>query len=747
MKSTLLEKAASRILRTLPRGLGERAYGGGVYDERYSPESREDFVKAYVNRVWVQRCINLKANSVDQVDLEVKIKGEWYDLEALQEQTRPGNQGKRLLELLDRPTSRDPSTTFLSWSVKWGEIIGDWLWEIIPAADNSIAELFPLRPYSMRIRDADSESDTGGFRYWPEGAGNFVDYEAVDYEPNKVPAVTGTDDNPVALFGRYPSPIDEYYGMPPLRGAKDDVISEYYAVRYDHRFFRNSARPDIVVGFKQRLDVEQRAQNKEEWQNFKSVDNAHRAAILDGDPSVHLLSQNPRDIEYLDGRKLSREGQCGAFGVPPVLVGILDRATYSNYAEAKIIFWTETMIPLLDFFISWAKWTLLPFFPDIEDIRHRADKIPAVQEAEKYRSDRIIQEIEWGLSTPNEGREELGRDKVDAPEADQLHLQVRLVPLGSPASAGEAAPGVILPGTPGYVDPNAAVNGNGNGNGAVPAPVPPPAEPKKKVPASWKDAPDGIQAWLRQHDLLIERFSQRALTELQRHFSDQRSAVMKLIADADKAQPGDLEAAVGAHDWDADEKKLIKIVNAMVYGMSEEAIQLTNLLMSDTDLKQDELDPLVDKVLKQVMDRPDGIQQVSKRVKTDVTDQIREGLSHGLTHRDIATGGTFDVGPAGARDSVKVTIKGVQGVYEEYTTWQAERIARTEAGMAFNLASGTLMQDAGIEYVDIVDGDEDLDCSMANGARWTVDEYMTDPMAHPNCTRVGLPVINVPATT
>ncbi|HWC09513.1 MAG TPA: hypothetical protein VG458_10715, partial [Solirubrobacterales bacterium] len=147
---------------------------------------------------------------------------------------------------------------------------------------------------------------------------------------------------------------------------------------------------------------------------------------------------------------------------------------------------------------------------------------------------------------------------------------------------------------------------------------------------------------------------------------------------------------------------------------------------------------LIEQTVKDLANRKDGIQSVSGRVKDEVIDQVREGLSHGLTYRQIAEGGTFTSGVAGKGD---VTIKGITGVYDEYKTWQGERIARTEASVTFNKSSAALMRDAGITHVDISDGDTDEDCALANGSRWTMAKYESDPIAHPNCTRIGLPVL------
>lgn len=729
MRSSLLERLAMRVLGTEPQGRAR--FGASGIGEYYAPETREDFVKAYVNRVWVQRSVNYIANSVDKVPIECKVGGEWYSAEQAQDDLRPISDGRRLLELLDRPTSRDPATTFFSWSTKWGQIVGDWIWEIVPAVDGGIAELYPLFPHQMRRRE-------GGYRYWPEGAGDWVDYDEIEYAPGQKPPVIGANGDALAIFGRYPSPVDEFYGMPPLRGAKDDIISEYYAVRYDHRFFRNSARPDIVIGFKSKLDREQRRENKEAWDDFKGVESSHRAAVMDGDPSVTLLSQNPRDVEYQEGRKLAREGECGAFGVPPVLVGILDRATYSNYSEAKVIFWGITMVPLMDFNVSWAKWTLLPFFPDVEDIRHRCDQIPEVQEAEEWKHERARQDVAGGLITNDEGREEIGKDKLERPgETDVLRMPLSLVGVTSSDDAPEPEP------------PPPGESTNGNGNGAVSdeeaAQIVADAVNKGIKASSWRSTSEGVTAWLHQRGLLLERFSARAQTELSSHFRQVRDDVLGIVNSLEKAAT-DLEAALRAYDWDTNEKTLSQIVDALVTALADQALDLTQVLISTEKLDPVLKDTLITRTLTKLQARPDGIQQVSKRVKAEIIDQVRLGIEHGLTYRDIAKGGVFDVGPAGDREAEQLAIKGIQGVFDEYTTWQAQRIARTESAVTFNHAGAHLMREAGIKEVDIIDGEKDEACAAANGQRWTLEEYESEPIGHPNCTRVGLPVVEVPAS-
>lgn len=670
--------------------------GSGAYGERYEPESRREFVEAYRNRVWTHRCVNYISSAVTQVRMEVRVGDKWLD-------------EHRLINLLKRPNPRDPAQMFFEWTLRWAEILGEWQWEIVPARDGGIASLFPLRPYLVRIKP-NEKGQIAGYVYDPNEDGDVIEYGAVD--PAR-PARLKDGAKSIVIAGRYASPIDDFYGMGPLRAAKDDIISEYYGVRYDHRFFRNGGRPDLLLGFKNRQDNDQRRANKEEWASFKGVDNAHRAAIIDGDPSVHLLTQNQKDVEYLEGRYLSREGQCAAFGVNPVLVGDMRRATYSNFENAEPIFWLGTMVPKLEYLATWANFVLVPFYPDVEEFAFNTNEVPALARAEGWRSERIVGEIAGGVRTPDEGRVALGLEPTGEPDAERLYVPTKLKPLGEDE---EVKP-----------DP-----------GPTP-PTPPPAEDDPegegksiREPMARREKAT-VATWLRNALDAKRRFSERAFNEIAKHFSAQRKAVLAIIEGQEKS--AELERLLREYGWSDDAVEFHTIVEAMQAGLAEVAFKLTEPTLDHTPSAG-----LLERVIRGVANRPDGIASVSGRVKDEVLEQVRFGIEHGLTYRQIAEGGTFASATADAGD---VTLKGVQGVYEEYTGWQAERIARTEAGHTFNVASAGVMKDAGVEYVDITDGDEDGACAEWNGTRKTVAQYEGEPLGHPNCTRIGLPVIEI----
>jgi hypothetical protein len=118
----------------------------------------------------------------------------------------------------------------------------------------------------------------------------------------------------------------------------------------------------------------------------------------------------------------------------------------------------------------------------------------------------------------------------------------------------------------------------------------------------------------------------------------------------------------------------------------------------------------------------DRIVELDKTTKTDVGDLIR-----GLLESDEGAGTTIELGDAIAEK--------VQEKFAGYEDWRADRIARTETSVAYNFGNIFGYRQAGVEEVEVSDGDGDEECAAANGQTWTLEEALANPVAHPNCER------------
>lgn len=90
----------------------------------------------------------------------------------------------------------------------------------------------------------------------------------------------------------------------------------------------------------------------------------------------------------------------------------------------------------------------------------------------------------------------------------------------------------------------------------------------------------------------------------------------------------------------------------------------------------------------------------------------------------------------------KLVFDTVTDQFNDYARWRANTIARTETAIAVNHGTVLGISQAGGEYVDVFDGDDDEVCAAANGATWTIDDALANPTGHPNCVRAFAPHIS-----
>jgi hypothetical protein len=115
------------------------------------------------------------------------------------------------------------------------------------------------------------------------------------------------------------------------------------------------------------------------------------------------------------------------------------------------------------------------------------------------------------------------------------------------------------------------------------------------------------------------------------------------------------------------------------------------------------------------------IKDLDKTSKNDVIDLIQRELedTEGMTALELG-------------DKIADSVR---QKFTDYADWRADRIARTETANAYNMGTLLTGEQAGIRKVLVSDGDEDEECSRANGQVWTLDYAMQNLTAHPNCER------------
>jgi HK97 family phage portal protein len=140
-------------------------------------------------------------------------------------------------------------------------------------------------------------------------------------------------------------------------------------------------------------------------QQYSGARNAGRPMLLDGGLSWQEMSLSPKDMDFLNSRNAASRDVALAFGVPPQLLGIPGDNTYSNYQEARLALWEDTVVPLLRHLRDELNGWLAPMFGDDLRVDIDLDDVPALA----LRREKVWQRLQSAdFLTVNEKRRSAG---------------------------------------------------------------------------------------------------------------------------------------------------------------------------------------------------------------------------------------------------------------------------------------------------------------------------------------------------
>jgi len=174
-------------------------------------------------------------------------------------------------------------------------------------------------------------------------------------------------------------------------------------------------------------------------EEYSGSANAGRPMLLEGGLDWKQMGLSPTDMGIIETKYASARDIALAFGVPPLLLGIKGDNTFANYAEARLAFWEDTVLPLLEMILTdWNTWLAQPFGVEV---RADVDAIPAI--AEKRLQLWKMADASTDL-TINERRQIKGYGPVDGGDvvlvpSSQIPLADAILPADQPVQNLDAA--------------------------------------------------------------------------------------------------------------------------------------------------------------------------------------------------------------------------------------------------------------------------------------------------------------------
>lgn len=159
----------------------------------------------------------------------------------------------------------------------------------------------------------------------------------------------------VVYFHGY-DPDGETEGVSPLESLRITLAEAYASSQMRTGLMKNGAR---LSGYIKRpapvppqspWSDRARERFREQWQQqyTGSGEQVGGTPILEDGMDFIQVSATPKDLQYVDVRKLTREEVAAAYHIPPPMVGILDHATFSNIEEQHQMLYQDTLGPWLE---------------------------------------------------------------------------------------------------------------------------------------------------------------------------------------------------------------------------------------------------------------------------------------------------------------------------------------------------------------------------------------------------------------
>lgn len=271
---------------------------------------------------------------------------------------------------------------------------------------------------------------TGDSWLWPDGFRLKGNLGERDYPASDVIYVHGYN------------PADARDGLAPAESLRRILAEEAAAGEWREQFWRNGAR---ISGFISRPAEAPKwsdpARNRflSDWRAARtgSGGEAGGTPLLEDGMTYEKAAFSPEESEYLGARRLTREEVAAAYFIPPVFVGILENANFSNVKEQHVSLYADTLGPWLDLLEEELELQLLPEFSDVDDVYLEFD----IEAKLRGRFEDAAAALQTATGAPwltrNEARS--GRNLPPVPGGDELVVPLNVL-VGGQASPTDSAP-------------------------------------------------------------------------------------------------------------------------------------------------------------------------------------------------------------------------------------------------------------------------------------------------------------------
>ena len=225
--------------------------------------------------------------------------------------------------LHDAPNERQTALEFREQMQRHVLLRGNAYAEIVWNPNGSVKALLPMHPDSVTVLRS--------------SLGNLV-YDHVDGKGNQRRLLADE-----VLHLRYHSD-DGILGRSPIQVARDTIGLALAERTHGAKMFEQGTKLSGVIETPPGTTKEQAGQIRESWSAGQAgIANHGKTAVLPQGATFKTVSMTLEDAEWIEARRLSIVETARLFRVPPVMIGDMEAANYSNVVELARFFVTNTL--------------------------------------------------------------------------------------------------------------------------------------------------------------------------------------------------------------------------------------------------------------------------------------------------------------------------------------------------------------------------------------------------------------------
>lgn len=270
----------------------------------------------YAKQLWVYVVVSKRAKATARLPLPV------YERDDL---NRPKRDDHPLSLLLSNPNPGMSGFDLWLWTSSTFDIYGHTFWYKVRDASGAVRGLYPFHPANM---------------VWDDQASSWT-------FDNGTRRMVGIPDRDLVHFrGFHPGSLTT--GMSALEPLRATLENEWSARVATSSFWQRGARPGTYLTHPENLSEAAQARLKAQFDSIAAGSvNTGVTVVLEEGMTPKPMMLTAEEAQYIETRKLNREEVCAAYDVPPPVVHILDRATFSNITEQMRSMYRDTMAPHL----------------------------------------------------------------------------------------------------------------------------------------------------------------------------------------------------------------------------------------------------------------------------------------------------------------------------------------------------------------------------------------------------------------